>query len=770
MRLTVSRADSKTMAFGRRLVALGIVGVVLGGCAYRSNLPDAPRQAETSAIYAADGSLITQLSSQNRQPVTLDQIAPVMRDAIVAIEDARFYDHPGVDPRALARALSRNYESGRVAQGGSTITQQLVRNLLLDDSRSISRKLREAALANEYEKRFTKRQILEKYLNAIYFGNGAYGIESAARTYFDTTAAALNLEQAAFLAGIVQGPERLNPYVHPIEAKARRDTVLDAMAQQGYIEAPAAAQAIATPLGVAPPKPPARYIAGHFVERVKDLILGSSLFGETLEARRRSLLEGGLRIETTLDPVLQQKAEESINDTLNRDGDPSGSLVSIDAATGAVRAYVGGPDFFGDSPNAKFDLAGQGGRQSGSAFKPYVLAAALEKGFKLDQSYDAPGRIVLNTSEGPWDVRNYDGSGRGRLNLVDATVNSVNTVYAQLVLDVGPENVTALANRIGVKTPLQAFPSSALGTNSVTVMDMASAYTTFANDGMHADPYFVSRVYRRDGTLLYEAPKITKRVLDKNVARQVDDVLSQVVARGTGTRAQLGRPMAGKTGTAEEWRDAWFCGFTPQLVTAVWVGFPDEERSMTPPTTRITVAGATWPAQIWRSFMAQAVSLLPPDGFPAPEIAPVAPATTAAPTPVLPDFTNLDLAAAQRLATSAGVTLDVVTAPRADIPGGKIAEQDPGANTIAARGTRVRVVVSSGPPVPVAIPNVIGLLPDEAVYVLARAGFVTNLVTEHNPDGVTNNAIGRVWRQDPGGGELAGQGTKVTLTVNPPGS
>lgn len=758
----------ETVAITGRFVAPALVVCVLAGagCTYHSRLPEAPAQPETSAIFAADGTRLAELSRENRQPVTLDQIAPLMRDAIVAIEDARFYDHPGVDPRALARALTRNYESGQIEEGGSTITQQLVRNLLLDSDRTVSRKLREAVLANQFEQRYTKDQILEKYLNAIYFGNGAYGIEAAARTYFDTTAALLTLPQAAFLAGVVQGPERLNPYAHAAEATARRNAVLDKMVSEGYLDAPTADAARAAPLGVAAPKTATRYAAPHFIERVKDFVLNSSLFGETPEARRRNLLEGGLRIETTLDPRLQEAAEAAIAETLDHDGDPDAALVSIEASSGAVRAYVGGRDFFGGAPNAKFDLAAQGGRQSGSSFKPYVLAAALENGIGLDRRYDAPGRIVLDTSVGPWDVRNYDGGGRGSMNLVDATVHSVNTVYAQLVLDVGADKVTALANRIGVSTPLQPFPSSALGTNSVTVLDMASAYTTFANDGMHARPYFVSRVYRRDGTLLYEAPKLVTRVLDQDVTRQVDGVLQQVVERGTGTRARLGRPVAGKTGTAEEWRDAWFCGFTPQLATAVWVGFAGEERTMTPPATRMTVSGGTWPTQIWRDYMAVATSTLAPDGFPDPE-RPSVPPVTASAVPIVPDLTGLDLATAQRTARDAGYRLVASSAPRHGVPGGRIAEQDPAPRTERAAGATINVVVSSGAPTYVVVPNLITLLPDQAAAALIAAGFTPVITVERAPANLLTFR-GRVWRQTPAAGTLAEQGTAVELRVTPP--
>jgi len=752
------------------LVTVGVLGaLVLGACSYTADLPELAPDAETSRIYAADGTLLTELSVENRDPVPLDRIAPVMQQAIVAIEDSRFFEHNGVDPRGIARAAQRNYEDGGVSEGGSTITQQYVRAVLLNDTtQSLDRKLREAVLAWQFEQTYTKEQILEKYLNAIYFGAGAYGIESAAKTYFHRSAADLTLDQAAFIAGLAQGPERLSPYTNYEGAVSRRNAVLDAMVEQGMITHAEGEAAKAAPLLVEPPPSAQRYPAGHFVERVKDFILNSSFFGDTPEARRRLLLEGGLQINTTLDLQMQSWAEAAV---MNVAGDPNGpraALVSLEPDTGAVRAYVGGYDFFGDTPEAKFDLAGQGLRQSGSSFKAFVLGAALEHGIPLTQQYPAPGSMTIDTSVGPWNVRNYDGSGRGSMDLVAATASSVNTVYAQLIMDIGPEKVIDFAQRAGIRTSMQAYPSSALGTNGVTVLDMASAYATFAADGMHAEPLIVTSVTQRDGTVIYEAPAARRRVVDANVARLTTATLTQVVTRGTGTRAAIGRPVAGKTGTAEEWRDAWFVGFTPQLSTAVWMGFPGEERSMIPPNTSITVSGGTLPTQIWHDFMIAATASMPVEDFIAPEFPPPPPPTTLSAEVTVPNVVGLSINDARRAIDAAGFTIYTTAAPSRTVAGGLVAEQSPGALRSAPRGSVVRLVVSSGPPAAVAVPDVLGLYSDEAVGRLTRQDLVAEIVVEPEPAEPGDvPRPGRVWSQTPGQGQLLDQGSVVTLRVNP---
>ncbi len=434
--------------------------------------------------------------------------------------------------------------------------------------------------------------------------------------------------------------------MHPDVALARRNQVLDRLAHLHRASSADIAAARAQPLALAPLSDGAHYPAPYFVGQVTKLILGNPAFGATLDQRRRLLLEGGLRIHTTLDPRLQALAEQSAARVLSRPAtDPDAALVSLDPSTGQVKAYVGGSDFWGPQPWAKIDLAdidcytpGTGCRQAGSTFKPFVLGAALEAGVPLSRTYAAPASLTIPLPGGqsPWLVDNYDGTGSGRMNLTDATVDSVNTVYAQLVMDIGIQPVIDLAAKMGVRSPLPAVPSTALGSNGATVLDMASAYDTLAGDGIHTDPVFVTRVTTSDGTVLYRAPLRRSRALPETTARTINGVLQQVVARGTGVNARIGRPVAGKTGTSDNWADAWFVGYTPQLVTAVWVGFPAKEIKMRPPTTRLTVTGGSWPAQIWQGYEGAALAETPVAGFPAPEAPTTTTTTRAAPAAAAP--------------------------------------------------------------------------------------------------------------------------------------
>lgn len=634
----------RRLRVGRLILAATLLAATIGalafGASYLVNVDVPNTAAQSTRLYAADRSLLATIhAAVNRRDVPLSAMAPSLRTAVVAIEDARFYEHDGVDVRGVARAVAKDVEAGGFAEGASTITQQYARTALLTNEKSISRKAREALMAVQLERKYTKDEILERYLNAVYFGAGAYGAQAAARTYFGVDASALDLPQSALLAGLIQQPERLSPFTNADGARRRRDTVIDRLIETKKITPEQGAAAKAQQLPKAPAASTNRYPAGHFVEQVKRFILADVRFGETRQMREKLLFSGGLDIETTLDPGQQLVAQGAIDKTLNRPGsDPSAALVSIEPSTGHVKAYVGGPDFFGTTPWAKYDLAGLGLRQPGSAFKPFVLAAALESGVPLETTFDAPASIdIPMPGQPPWHVENYEeGAAGGTVTLVDATVRSINTVYAQLITQIGADAVTDLATRLGVRSKLVPYPSSALGTNGVTVLDMASAYGTFANDGIHNDPVFVTKVTRRDGTVLYQDSPRRAQVLPAQTARTVNQVLQTVVESGTARNARLDRPVAGKTGTAEEWHDAWFVGYVPQLVTAVWVGFPQDQRSMTPPTTRIRVTGGSWPAQIWRSYASAVLAKSPPVEFPKPETAPttttMTPSTSAPPT------------------------------------------------------------------------------------------------------------------------------------------
>jgi penicillin-binding protein 1A len=720
-------------------------------------------------VYAADGTLITTLhGEENREVVPFEAIPKVLQDAVVAIEDQRFWIHNGVDLRAVARAAVSNAEEGRVAEGGSTITQQYVKNELLGAERDVRRKLREASLAYHLEQKYSKERILELYLNTIYFGNGAYGVQAASHEYFGGSTETLDLAQAALLAGLIRAPTTLDPYDQPDRATERRRTVLDKMVELGMIARPQADEATAKPLGLRTKPIGERYSAPYFVERVKRFILDDPRFGDTPKARRDLLFGGGLKISTTVDLAEQAKAESAVAKVLSSpDRDPEAAVVALEPGTGYVRALVGGRDFFGGGAEAKLDLATQGtGRPAGSAFKPIVLAAALAEGIPLTKSYDAPGRLTLALPhQQVWQVDNYEGNGGGRMNLVEATVQSVNTVYAQLVVDVGPARAMQLAKTMGITTPLKAYESAVLGTMEVLPIDMAAVYATLANRGVAVPPTFVLKVVGRDGEILYQHRHSEKRVLDADVVDVETDVLRQVVERGTGVNARIGRPVAGKTGTGQKWRDAWFVGFTPDLVTSVWVGFPKGQISMVPPTTRTQVSGGSWPAHIWQLFMSEALASTPITDFHAP------PSRLAGidETPrAVPNLVGMPTSQAELALSRAGLSMRRRTVSDNEYPPGYVVGQSPAGGAMAAGGSTVTLLVSAGGRRTAEVPDVLGRPNAEAVAAIKAAGFAVQLETQPEADPAKAAAhAGLVWKQSPGGSGPADAGSTVVLWANP---
>ena len=773
----VTRVTASTrlrrLGLPRPVVALAIA-LALGAtaCSYTANLDrlTSATSDQSSVVLAADGSVLARLDAGvNRTDVPLARVSAAMQHAVVAIEDHRFFEHSGVDLRAMVRALRTDLDKGEIAQGGSTITQQYVRNVMLGDRQTVHRKLREIALAVQLERRFTKRQILERYLNLVYFGNGAYGVQSAALRYFATPARSLTLTQSAMLAGLIQAPEGYNPFVVPQVALQRRNEVLDAMARYGYATKAAVDSARAQPLGLRPRADDRHIRAPYFVSQVERFVLSHREFGATVDERRHLLFTGGLVIHTTLDPNRQQLAESALDHVLvDPAHDPAGALVSIEPTTGHVVAYVGGHDFYGAAPYAQFDLASQGRRQAGSAFKPFVLATALIEHVPLDRTYPAPAQLTIDTpGQAPWVLHNYDGKGGGPTNLVDATVHSINTVYAQLIQDVGPKPVVELASRLGIRSPLTPYLSTAIGSNAVSVLDMASAYTSFAADGLHHDPVFVTTVLEPNGTILYDSTPSAHRVLSASIAREVNQVLQQVVSRGTGVNARIGRPVAGKTGTGEQWRDAWFVGSTPQLTTAVWVGFPQSERSMVPPLTREKVTGGTWPAQIWGLYAGAALAETPIVQFPAP--APGA-GNAELPSPPIANVVGMPFAEAQQVLTDTGYQAVRRGVPSRDYPPGIVVAQNPPGRTVSSRGAVVTLDVASGPPTREVVPAVLGLLSDQAKAAANAHSLDIQIIVAGEPPPGSPARAGRVWKQSPVAGTSADEGSTVTVWINPSGT
>jgi penicillin-binding protein 1A len=693
--------------------ALAVAGA-LGACSYTSRAIDPPdaQEIESSTLYAADGTLVyTFHAEENRKVIPLEQIPLHVRQAVIAIEDERFYRHNGVDPRAILRAARTNVAAGDTQQGGSTITQQYVKQEILeDDSRTFERKLQEASTAIQLERRYSKDRILELYLNAIYFGNGAYGIEAAAHQYFGKPATKLTVEEGALIAGLIQRPSADDPYQYPKAAVERRKLVLERMAANDMISDDDAEQKAKLPLKLASGVVPAaeRYPAAYFVEEVKQWILDDPRFGATAKARRDLLFGGGLRIHTTVDLDLQAKAEAAVNQTLPSPTGPAASLVSIEPTTGYVRAMVGGRDFFGSGTHDKFNLATQSpGRHSGSSFKPFVLAAAIEKGIDpFKTRFNAPACITIPLPDKPWRPCNAEVASEGRPTIAEGTVHSINTLYAQLIMKVGPQAAVDVAKKLGIQSPLQPYPSAVLGTNDVTTYDMASAFATFANLGVHVSPTLVTKITRADGTTLYTRSHTQEKVISAATAATVSSILQGVVERGTGTRAKLDRPVAGKTGTTDDYRNAWFVGYTPELSTAVWVGFPETQVSMRPPATPIRVFGGTYPAEIWHQFMSGALASRPPVAFPPlpttttvpkPYVAPPPTSPLGPPTKV-PSVVGSSQEKATAALQKAGFVVNAVAAPKGSKPPGSVIVQSPAGGATAPKGSTVTIEIAPGKP------------------------------------------------------------------------
>lgn len=575
------------------VAAIGYLSVLSSRLPDLKANPEALKTAETSVVYAADGSVLAEwFDEEDRIVISNEEIPHALKQAAVAIEDRRFYEHDGVDVQAIARALRVNSNAGEVRQGGSTITQQTVKMLLTDGRRTVTRKIEEALLALQLETRAEKDDVIGVYLNTVYFGRGAYGAESAARRFFGTSAKGMTLEQCALLAGCIQSPTRFDPFINQVAALERRNVVLKEMSDQGYITRQQFAVASAEPLGLKPPQETKAQVAPYFVEYVRrDLV-------QRLGSER--LYRGGLRIHTTLDPSAQRAAEEAASRILPSPKDPEVALVSVRWSDGAVVALVGGRDF----DRSQFDLATQGKRQTGSAFKPFVLAAALEQGYSLDSKFEGTP-FSTPVRDGIWHVDNYEGQVKsGSYTLRLATIWSINTVYARLVMRVGADKVVDVAHRMGIETPIDPEPAIALGglNRGVSPLEMASAFGTIANGGVHVKPSGVARVLDADGEVVYEPDRAGKRAISKAVASKLSGVLNEVYSTGTGTEANFGRWGAIKTGTAQSWRDAWTVGWSGDLSTAVWIGYPQSQVAMTN-VHGIRVTGGSLPAHIWKGYM-----------------------------------------------------------------------------------------------------------------------------------------------------------------------
>jgi penicillin-binding protein 1A len=588
---------------------------------------------QRSLVFDVNGQLLATLyGEQNRAPVSLDEIPAPVRDAIIAVEDEDFYSHDGVNLRATVRALFENVSAGSVEQGGSTITMQVVKNSILSNEQTLERKTREAILALRLEEELSKDQILERYLNTAYFGNGAYGVQAAAETYWGVDVGELDWGQAALLAALIRNPNNYNPIHFPEVAAERRRLALDRIVDVGLLTQDEADVYAFEPLPtevirITPPPD------DYFVEEVKQQLLDDPRFGlgDTYEERYNAVFSGGLRIHTTLDFRMQLLATQARDDILP--GDTPGLVayryqgeeyqatavvVTTDVRTGAVRALVGGPGF----DQWRFNIATQGeGRQAGSSFKTFVLAAALESGIVPTDTISGTAPCFIPNpggTEDPAQIDNYGESRGGTGNLVSQTQRSSNCAYARLGQVVGLDRVIEVARRMGMTGRMEGVPSLPIGSMEVHPIEMAAAYASLGNDGIHNDPYYIDRIEDAEGNVIYEHHADGTRAVSRQTARLATEVLEANVTGGTGTRARVaGQPTAGKTGTAQQSHDAWFVGYTPQYATAVWMGVPGAQIPMYN-VGGISVTGGSYPARIFGQFMNAVLDGAEPGTFPDP--------------------------------------------------------------------------------------------------------------------------------------------------------
>jgi penicillin-binding protein 1A len=570
--------------------AMGVGGLVLY---YGSRMPNAttwaiPARPPNVKIQAVSGDTFANRGATGGEAIALEDMSPFIPQAVMAIEDRRFYSHFGVDPLGLARAMATNLTTGRMVQGGSTLTQQLAKNLFLSPERTLERKVQEVLLAFWLEQKYSKDQILAMYLNRVFFGSNAYGVEAASQRYFNKSARDVNLGEAALLAGLLKAPSRLSPARDPKAAEERAQVVLGAMREEGLITDDEVKTAMSQP-----------------PTKAKSFWSGAQYYAADLVMDQLPGLVGAVKqdlvVETTLDLDLEHKAEKTLADMLKESGTKSrasqAALVSVDA-TGAIRALVGGRDY----AESQFDRAVKAKRQPGSAFKPFVYAAAMEIGrTPMSIRNDAPVRI------GKWTPENYDQKYRGDVSLADALANSLNTIAAQLVMEVGPPQVAKLAHRLGIESELQANASIALGTSEVSLLELTSAYAPFMNGGFKATPHIIKRVTTADGKVLYQNTYDNPpRVLDPEIVSEMNQMMVGVVEHGTGKNARLkGWQVAGKSGTTQSFRDALFVGFTNNLTTGVWFGNDDG-------TSMRKVTGGGLPAKAWHTYMTAAHEGLTP--------------------------------------------------------------------------------------------------------------------------------------------------------------
>jgi len=759
-----------------------------------------PAVGSLSEVYTSDGVLLGKLSERNSQPISIEDIPQTVIDTILAAEDAEFYEHEGIDYTAIMRAAVEITRGGNI-QGGSTITQQVVKQNFLSSEQTLERKICEAVIAARLEDRYTKDQILEFYLNSVFFGENAYGIQAAAQEYFGKGLDDITVAEAAAMVAPIRNPSLYDLRSRPDTVIRARDATIGQMAGNGFISAAEAQAAMREPLAPIEHQEfeelaPAVIIAAR--ERIlRDPSYG---LGESYTQRKRALFGcpadnveceggGGLKVTVTVDYEMQEEANRILRAWFRDLDGPTGAIAMVENDTGAVRVMASGLDF-GDDLEAgqrPYDLATKGRRQAGSAFKPFALVTALESGWKSGRQitlgsywdYTSPQKLDCGFPCSPsgniWTVRNAGSGGKGIRTLEQATYLSTNTVYAQVSLAVGPENIVDVAHRMGIESPLNAVPSIALGTQSVSPLEMASAFSTLANYGEKVETYLIERIEDQNGNTVYERQVVKERVLSEALSAAVVQTMEKVVSQGTGTRANIGRPQAGKTGTAQNFRDVWFMGYIPQYTTAVWVGHADAQIEMVNFTvwddlnqreqSHARAFGGTVAAPIWKQFMLYITENLPVEDFPdAPE---GTSAYYAVPTVEVPDLTGLSESAAIDAVYKAGLNPRIEKVSSTE-PEGELLGQSPSPGTVVKQATGVTIRISTGEPA--LMPEWIGVRAASLAVRIEnfneRTGLdVTYRIREKPTDNPGNPNIGLVVNSNPAPGVEVTAGREIVFTV-----
>ncbi len=760
-----------------------------------------PDLSRLSSVYTTDGVLLGELTERNSQPTSIDEVPDNVKFALLAAEDADFYEHEGISFRSILRAAVENARTDSF-QGGSTITQQVVKKNFLTDEVTIERKICEAVVAAELERRYSKDQILEFYMNSVFYGENAYGIKAAAEEYYGKDLDEVTIAEAAAMVVPIRNPSFYDLRDRPASVIRARNDVIDQMLEKGFItaaEADAAKAEELTPIE----HQETETIQPQVVIAAREQLLNDPRYGlgETFAERKKALFGcpasdvdceggGGLRVTVTVNHEWQTEATRILRAWFEDGNGPTGAIAMVDNETGALRVMASGLEF-GDDVEAGerlYDLATKGRRQAGSAFKPIALLAALENGsqqgwpitlgtyWNKSSPQDIECGYPCSDRGNIWRVRNAGGGSSGITTLETATYSSINTVYAQVSLATGPENIVEMAQRIGIESPLSPVLSIALGTQTVSPAEMAAAYSTIANHGERVEQYLIERIEDADGNVVYEHEVVKEQVLDEAMTAAVVRTLEKVVSIGTATRANIGRPQAGKTGTAQNFRDVWFMGFIPQYTTAVWSGYADAQIELVNFTVHNDSTGqdqyyrrafgGTLAAPIWKQFMEYITADLPVEDFPE------APEGTSAyfrvPLTEVPDVEGLSKKAAKDLIFKAGLFANIVDTASVE-PAGTMLGQSPSAGTEISQGRTVTVRYSTG--VPPAVPNLLGL----------AAGDVAGAVSAHNEASGTaltfvivsqpteNPAlVGVVIGTTPGPGGAIAQDGVITVIVGSP--